>query len=188
MILSDKTIKQYIDTLKLATNVSSDIHIQPASLDITLGDTFSAPDKDKIANHISTSNGMSTNIINISDKIEYKTIQSDSYMIMPKEFVLATTEQYFRFPDNLTAFVEGRSSVGRLGLFIQNAGWIDPGFEGQITLELFNASDYAINLIKGFRIGQLVFATMDKHALNPYRGKYQGQIGATGSRIYKDFE
>ena len=96
--------------------------------------------------------------------------------------------EYFRLPDHMTAFVEGRSSIGRLGLFIQNAGWVDPGFEGEITLELFNASRCAIELCAGRRIGQLVFAQLDKNAENPYRGKYQGQRGATGSRVFLDTE
>ena len=86
----------------------------------------------------------------------------------------------------MTAFVEGRSSIGRLGLFIQNAGWVDPGFEGEITLELFNANKCAIELQSGRRVGQLVFAQLDVHTLNPYQGKYQGQRGATGSRIFLD--
>ena len=70
--------------------------------------------------------------------------------------------------DNLTAFVEGRSSLGRIGLFIQNAGWVDPGFRGEITLELFNANRCAIELKAGRRVGQLVFAQLDETALNPY--------------------
>ena len=94
----------------------------------------------------------------------------------------------FELPDNLTAFVEGRSSLGRMGLFIQNAGWVDPGFKGEITLELYNANRCAIELKAGRRVGQLVFAEMDDVALNPYCGKYQGQTGATGSRVYKDKE
>ena len=108
------------------------------------------------------------------------------YVLLPGQFVLATTMEYFRLPDDLTAFVEGRSSLGRMGLFIQNAGWVDPGFEGEITLELFNANRCAIELKAGRRVGQLVFAKMDDKAENPYRGKYQGQRGATGSRISQD--
>lgn len=96
--------------------------------------------------------------------------------------------EYFSLPDDLTAFVEGRSSLGRMGLFIQNAGWVDPGFEGEITLELFNANRCAIELHTGRRVGQLVFAQMDAPAQRPYRGKYQGQRGATGSRVFKDRE
>ena len=117
-------------------------------------------------------------------KCDSKTIHSDKYLLMPGQFVLATTMEYFKLPNNMTAFVEGRNSIGRLGLFIQNAGWVDPGFEGEITLELFNANRCAIELQAGRRVGQLVFAQLDQNADNPYHGKYQGQTGATGSRIY----
>ena len=121
-------------------------------------------------------------------EISYKTIQTDTYLLLPGQFVLATTMEYFRLPEDLTAFVEGRSSLGRMGLFIQNAGWVDPGFQGEITLELFNANRCAIELKAGRRVGQLVFAEMDAPAMHPYNGKYQGQTGATGSRVYLDTE
>lgn len=91
-------------------------------------------------------------------------------------------------PENITAFVEGRSPLGRMGLFIQNAGWVDPGFEGEITLELFNANRCAIQLQSGHRIGQLVFAKMDATPLHTYCGEYQGQRGATSSKIHTDYE
>jgi dCTP deaminase len=93
-----------------------------------------------------------------------------------------------RLPNNLTAFVEGRSSIGRIGLFIQNAGWVDPGFAGQITLELYNASSLPIELKAGRRICQLVFCQMDRPAEFPYNGKYQNQKNATGSRVFLDHE
>lgn len=98
---------------------------------------------------------------------KYKTITSDTYILLPNQFVLATTMEYFDLPNDLTAFVEGRSSLGRMGLFIQNAGWVDPGFKGEITLELYNANRCAIELKAGRRVGQLVFAKMDDSALNP---------------------
>ena len=78
-----------------------------------------------------------------------------------------TITAYFELPNDLTAFVEGRSSLGRMGLFIQNAGWVDPGFKGEITLELYNANRCAIELKAGRRVGQLVFAKMDAVSLNP---------------------
>ena len=102
--------------------------------------------------------------------------------------MLATTKEYIKLPDNLTAFVEGRSSIGRMGLFIQNAGWVDPGFEGQITLELYNANRLPIKLEADRRICQLVFASMDNKADNPYCGKYQGQKNTVGTRVFKDPE
>ena len=117
---------------------------------------------------------------------KYKSITADTYLMLPGQFVLATTMEYFELPNNMTAFVEGRSSLGRMGLFIQNAGWVDPGFKGEITLELFNANRCAIELKAGRRIGQLVFAEMDDFALHPYNGKYQGQTGATGSKVFMD--
>ena len=102
--------------------------------------------------------------------------------------MLATTEEVIRLPDYLTAFVEGRSSIGRLGLFIQNAGWGDPGFEGAITLELFNANAAAMRIVAGRRICQLVIARADGPVARPYAGKYQGQRETTGSRAYLDEE
>lgn len=176
MILSDKTILSMLENKTLRIEPLTNEQIQPASVDIRLGDTFSIVDDTP------------SSVITLENEIKYKTITTDSFLIMPGQFVLATTMEYFELPDDLTAFVEGRSSLGRMGLFIQNAGWVDPGFKGEITLELFNANKCAIELKAGRRVGQLVFAKMDDHALNPYNGKYQGQTGATGSRVYKDRE
>ncbi len=174
MILSDKTISKMIEEKTLVIEPITKEQIQPASVDIRLGNTFSVVDD--------TPSG----VITLGNKIEYKSIVTDTYLILPGQFVLATTMEYFELPDDLTAFVEGRSSLGRMGLFIQNAGWVDPGFKGEITLELYNANRCAIELKAGRRVGQLVFAKMDDAALNPYNGKYQGQRGATGSRVFMD--
>jgi len=127
-------------------------------------------------------------IIDLNTEITYREIEDDSITIPPHSFLLATTLESVKLPDNLTAFVEGRSSIGRIGLFIQNAGWVDPGFEGQITLELYNANSLPIRLEAGRRICQLVFCKMDQVASVPYRGKYQNQKRATGSQVYKDTE
>lgn len=174
MILSDQTIMKMLQQGTLSIAPLTESQIQPASVDIRLGNTFSIVED--------SSNG----IITMEHEIIYKTIETDTYLLLPGQFVLATTMEYFKLPNNLTAFVEGRSSLGRMGLFIQNAGWVDPGFQGEITLELFNANRCAIELKAGRRVGQLVFAEMDAAALHPYQGKYQGQTGATGSRVYLD--
>ena len=174
MILSDKTILKMLDEKTLVIEPVTKKQIQPASVDIRLGNTFSIVDDSP------------SGIITLDGSINYKTITTDTYLLLPGQFVLATTMEYFELPDDLTAFVEGRSSLGRMGLFIQNAGWVDPGFKGEITLELFNANRCAIELKAGRRVGQLVFAQMDDHALDPYNGKYQGQKGATGSRVFMD--
>lgn len=174
MILSDKTIKSLLQKGALSISPLEDNQIQPASVDIRLGNTFSIVEDS------------STGILTFTNEIAYKEMQAETYLLLPGQFVLATTKEYISLPDDLTAFVEGRSSLGRMGLFIQNAGWVDPGFSGEITLELFNANRCAIELQAGRRIGQLVFAQMDQAALHPYRGKYQGQRGATGSKVYLD--
>lgn len=176
MILSDKTIIKMLKEGVLSIEPLSDGQIQPASVDIRLGNSFSI---------VEDSAG---GIITMDERISYKTIKADRYLLLPGQFVLATTMEFISLPDNLTAFVEGRSSLGRMGLFIQNAGWVDPGFKGEITLELFNANRCAIELQAGRRVGQLVFAEMDESALNPYNGKYQGQKGATGSKVFMDSE
>lgn len=176
MILSDKTIKKMLEDKALEITPLEEGQIQPASVDIRLSNTFCIVEDS------------SKGIITFDKEIEYKHLATDTYLLLPGQFVLATTMEYVSLPNDMTAFVEGRSSLGRMGLFIQNAGWVDPGFRGEITLELFNANRCAIELKAGRRIGQLVFAKMDRAALFPYRGKYQGQKGATGSRMFRDSE
>lgn len=176
MILSDKTILKMLEEQSLVIEPLEKEQVQPASVDIRLGNTFSIVEDS------------SAGIINLENEIKYKTITSDTYILLPNQFVLATTMEYIDLPNDLTAFVEGRSSLGRMGLFIQNAGWVDPGFQGEITLELYNANRCAIELKAGRRVGQLVFAKMDDVALNPYNGKYKGQRGATGSKVFLDNE
>lgn len=176
MILSDKTIFTMLENKTLTISPLEPEQVQPASVDIRLGNTFS------------TVEDSPSGIITLESEAAYKTITADTYILLPNQFILASTMEYFELPDNLTAFVEGRSSLGRLGLFIQNAGWVDPGFKGEITLELYNANRFAIELKAGRRVGQLVFAQLDNTARNPYRGKYQGQRGAIGSRVFLDHE
>ena len=176
MILSDGEIREYLSTKELVVEPIEPAQIQPASVDVRLGNTFCVADD------------RATSIIRLDDKIQYQTFTQEKYVLLPGQFVLATTVERIRLPNNLTAFVEGKSSLGRLGLFIQNAGWVDPGFSGEITLELFNASRFAIELHAGNRIAQLVIAKTGKDAVNPYAGKYLNQRGATGSRSYMDFK
>ena len=174
MILSDGEIQHFLEKGSLQISPMEPSQIQPASVDIRLGSMFSIIED------------LPTGVINLEEEIQYRTMETDRYVLLPGQFVLATTMEYIALPDYLTAFVEGRSSLGRMGLFIQNAGWVDPGFRGEITLELFNANRCAIELKAGRRVGQLVFAEMDGSALHPYQGKYQGQTGATGSRAFLD--
>ena len=176
MILSDTTLKSMLKEGTLVCEPIDDKSIQPASIDCRLGDHFLVVEE----NHM--------HVITLGDEIKYREIISDSIVIPPHSFLLATTQEHVELPDNLTSFVEGRSSIGRMGLFIQNAGWVDPGFKGRITLELYNASSLPIKLEAGKRICQLVFCSMDQKAENPYNGKYQGQSATVGSRVHKDLD
>ena len=174
MILAGTTIKQLILNKKLIIEPFSLQSLQPASIDCRLGNTFLSVDDKRMA-HIS-----------LKDEVFYNKTNLNEITIPPHSFILATTQEYLKLPLNLTAFVEGRSSIGRIGLFIQNAGWVDPGFEGRLTLELYNANSLPIRLKAGRRICQLVFCHMDTPAKTPYTGKYQNQTSTTGSKINFD--
>lgn len=176
MILSDKTIKRLLAEKRLSVEPLEPHQIQPASVDLRLGNHFLAIEETKMTS------------LSLDSKIHYRELIQDEMVIPPKSFILATTMEFIKLPNDLTAFVEGRSSIGRLGLFIQNAGWVDPGFEGRITLEIYNANSLPIQLTAGRRICQLVFAQLDQATENPYRGKYQGQHQTTGSRVNEDVE
>ncbi|MFN3813529.1 MAG: dCTP deaminase [Aquificaceae bacterium] len=174
MILSDTTIKELVKKGKLTIEPYQEAHVQSSSVDLTLGD------------ELAFYKGTCIDVKNVSMFVERVKIE-DGFLIEPKAFVLATTNEYIKLPEDITAFVEGRSSLGRLGLFIENAGWVDAGFEGQITLELYNANSCPIKLYKGMRVCQIVLAKLDRKSSKPYMGKYQGQKGATPSKIFMDF-
>ncbi len=174
MILSDGEIIEYLNNKKLVVKPLNKAQIQPASIDIRLGNTFCLLDCEE------------KGIIRLGDKVEYNILSQEKYVLLPGQFVLASSMEYVSLPTDLAAFVEGRSSLGRIGLSIQNAAWVEPGFSGEITLELFNASKYAIELCAGYMIGQLIFVKTHKNVINPYSGKYQNQRGATGSREYSE--
>lgn len=178
MILSDKTLQAMIQSGELVIDPLSENGIQPASIDCRLGNHYL----------IVEDSPKNEGLITFDQEINYTEINSDSIIIPPHTFLLATTMEYIKLPNGYSAFVEGRSSVGRMGLFIQNAGWVDAGFEGKITLELYNANTLPIKLEAGRRICQLVFCKMDQAASLPYNGKYQGQMQSVGSRIFQDTE
>lgn len=172
MILNDLELNKLSKTKGLVSPLILE-SIQPASIDIRLGKGFKKPSISGVIHTFDT-------------EVLYDTFDTDKYILKPHEFILGTTMETLSLPDNITAFVEGRSSIGRMGLFIQNAGWIDPGFKGEITLEFYNASEVPILLCAGHRVGQLVFCKMSESCLKPYDGKYQNQKGTIGSRINLD--
>jgi dCTP deaminase len=175
VILSDKTILKKLNEKELMIEPFSTSQLQSASIDL------------RLSNHFLTVDEYAVPVISLDQPADYKEICKDIIIIPPQSFVLGTTLEYISLPNNMTGFVEGRSSIGRLGLFIQNSGWVAPGFKGQITLELYNANRVPIELKAGRRICQLVFATLDQET-TPYMGKYCCQNKATESRVYLDEE
>ena len=176
MIVSDETLRKMLAEGSIVVEPLEPYQIQPASIDLRLGRSFLKIDENSLES------------LSLDKELPYVRIEKDEIVIPPHSFLLGTTVEYIRIPPNVTAFVEGRSSIGRMGLFIQNAGWVDPGFEGNITLELFNANRLPLRLASGRRICQIVFAFMDKATRTPYAGKYQGQRGTVGSRVFKDMD
>ncbi len=175
MILSDADLKACIQSGELGVEPFEPQNLQPASLDCRLDCDFESICSDTL------------DCIRMDEALVYKQHHGvDSIKVPPRSFLLGSTREYIRLPDNMTAFVEGRSSIGRMGLFIQNAGWVDPGFEGSITLELYNATHLPIVLKPGRRICQMVFCKMQTSTTQPYRGKYFKQRSVTGSRAHQE--
>jgi dCTP deaminase len=174
VIVSDQSLRRFLAEGVIVVEPLEERQIQPASIDLRLGEHFLKVDEN------------SMEAIALDRELEYIEFKQQEIIIPPHSFLLAVTREYIRLPDNITAFVEGRSSIGRIGLFIQNAGWVDPGFAGTITLELYNANRLPIRLTSGRRICQIVFALMDGPAGNPYEGKYQNQRDVVGSRVFLD--
>lgn len=171
MVLGDQEIKHLIERGMMDSNV----HVGPASVDIRLGNTFLTPKCDYDG-------------VPLGGKVEYmhtRIADNDEFWLTPGAFVLATTLEWLKLPSDVAAFVQGRSSIGRAGLSIQNAGFVDPGFHGRITLELKNDAPNPLRLRPGYRIGQLVFIRCTD-VEKPYDGKYNGQVEATGSKMHQD--
>ena len=174
MIVSDTSLRGLLASGEIVVEPLEDFQIQPASIDLRLGDHFLKIDENSVES------------ITLDKPLSYVEIKREEIVIPPHTFLLAVTREFIRLPADITAFVEGRSSIGRIGLFIQNAGWVDPGFAGTITLELYNSNRLPIRLSAGRRICQIVFARMDSPASRPYAGKYQNQRDAVGSRVFQD--
>jgi dCTP deaminase len=160
--------------------------IQPSSIDVKVSNLFRV-----FRNHTA---GIIDVKQDLEDLTEMVNVDPDGvFMLHPGEFVLGSTLERITVPDDLVARIEGKSSLGRLGLLIHStAGFIDAGFDGHITLELSNVASLPITIYPGMKIGQISFVRMTTPADNPYgkgaRGsKYQGQRGPTPSRYFENF-
>jgi dCTP deaminase len=190
MILSDRDLKASIASGEIGIDPLDDpeLQIQPASIDLRLGSKFVVyrlPHVPCIDSRDPASVSGYTE--------EYNIAEGEAFVLQPGEFALGSTYERVRVPDHLVARVEGRSSIGRIAIVVHaTAGFIDPGFEGEITLELSNLGRCAVKLYPGMRISQVVFHTMTSPAERPYgpaRGsKYQGQSGPVASRLAVDRE
>lgn len=185
MIYGDSFIHEMLEQ-GLIENASSE-QIGPASLDLRLGNSFhyiaEYHDEDDTKQFIHL--GREPEYYSNDDGEPRISIDPLTVTLRAHGFCLATTREKVTLPKNIAAFVQGRSSIGRAGLSVQNAGFVDPGFTGHITLELKNETDCPIILYPGYPVAQLVF--MEAMGVqNPYSGKYNGQVEATGSRMHLD--
>jgi len=190
MILSDADILRRLDEGDLVVEPLADpeIQVQPASVDLRLGREFL---EFQHANIPCIHPNSEQEVDEYVDETHVE--EGGEYILHPGDFVLGTTVERVAIPDDLIAHVEGRSSLGRLAIVVHaTAGLCDPGYEGQITLELSNLGTAPVALTPGMRISQLTFTELKTPAERPYgeeRGsKYQGQAGPQASKIQGDQE
>lgn len=186
MILSDRTIRQELQAGRIVIEPLSDGCIQPSSVDLHVDRYFRV-----FRNHTMRVIDVKEDQENLTELVEMH--EDEAFILHPGEFVLGSTEERVRLPDDLVARLEGKSSLGRLGLLIHStAGFVDAGFDGHLTLELSNVANLPITLYPGMKIGQISFLRMTTPADNPYGSKtagskYQGQRGPTPSRYSENF-
>lgn len=186
VLLSDRDIRAQINEGRIVLDPFTPEFIQPASIDVRIDRLFRLFDNHKYA-MIDPAEEQPE----LTRLIEMKPEQP--YMLHPGEFVLASTYEAVTLPDDIAARLEGKSSLGRLGLLTHStAGFIDPGFHGHITLELSNMATLPIALWPGMKIGQLCFFRLSSPAQRPYGfagnlNRYMGQRGPTASRSYANF-
>lgn len=188
MLLSDRDIRWYASSGILGIEPFDAEMIQPSSIDVRLGRRFEVmKSPDAPAQYIDPAKDQRDELFKSTE------IHRDGALgLAPGAFALATTYEIFRLPNTLAGRLEGKSSLGRLGLAIHTtAGFIDPGFEGQITLELVNLAPRPVMLQEGMKIGQLCLMHMSSPAQYPYghprnKSRYQGQRGPTASRSFQD--
>ena len=190
MILSDTDIRRRLADGELIVEPLDDpeLQIQPASIDLRLGREFLEFQRTNISCIHPDSER------EVDEYVEESHVEAgEDFVLHPGDFVLGTTKERVEIPPDLIAHVEGRSSLGRLAVVVHaTAGLCDPGYEGQITLELSNLGTAPVALTPGMRISQLTFTELKNPAERPYgaeRGsKYQGQSGPQASRIQSDEE
>jgi dCTP deaminase len=187
VVLSDRTIRRLIDEGRILIDPYDESLLQPSSVDV------------RVDRYFRVFHNARYPFIDVKepqeDLTELVEVGEDApFILHPGEFVLASTLERIVLPDDLVARLEGKSSLGRLGLLIHStAGFIDPGWDGHVTLELSNVANLPITIYYGMKIGQLSFVQLTEAAETPYGSadlgsKYQGQRGPTPSRYWQNFQ
>jgi dCTP deaminase len=187
VVLSDRTIARLIDEARIVIDPYDDALLQPSSVDVRVDRYFRVFHNARYP-YIDVKEPQEelTELVEVGDE--------QPFILHPGEFVLGSTLERVVLPDDLVARLEGKSSLGRLGLLIHStAGFIDPGFDGHVTLELSNVANLPITIYHGMKIGQISFVQLSEPAERPYGSgelgsKYQGQMGPTPSRYWQNFE
>ena len=187
MVLSDVTIRRLLGEGRIEIEPYEASLMQPSSLDVRV-DRYFRVFRNSRYPYIDVKQEQEelTELVEIDDETPF--------ILHPGEFVLGSTLERVKLPDDLVARLEGKSSLGRLGLLIHStAGFVDAGFEGNLTLELSNVANLPITIYHGMPIGQMSFMRMDEPVERPYGtaeagSKYQGQAEPTASMYYKNFE
>ncbi|WP_159941701.1 MULTISPECIES: dCTP deaminase [unclassified Nocardiopsis] len=186
MLLSDRDIRSEIDAGRVRIDPFDPGLVQPSSIDVRLDRFFRVFENHKYP-HIDPSAEQP----DLTRLVE--TDGEEAFILHPGEFVLASTYEVVSLPDDIASRLEGKSSLGRLGLLTHStAGFIDPGFSGHVTLELSNVATLPIKLYPGMKIGQLCMFRLSSPAEHPYGSagygsRYQGQRGPTPSRSHQNF-
>lgn len=187
MILSDRTIRDEIAAGRIVIEPFEPGCVQPSSVDLHLDRWFRV-----FRNHTLGHIDVRQNLEELTELVEIE--EENPFILHPGEFVLGSTIERVALPDDLVGRLEGKSSLGRLGLLIHStAGFVDAGWDGQLTLELSNVASLPITLYAGMKIGQISFMRMTTPADNPYGtselgSKYQGQRGPRPSRYWENFD
>jgi dCTP deaminase len=188
MVLSDRTIRRLIEEGRIGIDPFDEELVQPSSVDVRVDRLFRVFRNSRYP-FIDVKKPMEdlTELVEVGDS-------EQPFILHPGEFVLGSTLERITLPDDLVARLEGKSSLGRLGLLIHStAGFIDPGWDGHVTLELSNVANLPITIYVGMKIGQISFVQLSEPAERPYGAaalgsKYQGQAGPTPSRYWRNFE
>ncbi len=180
-VLSDGTIRRLVEEGRIRIEPWDPGMVQPASVDLRLGPSFRV-----FHNHRAAAIDLADPPTNLTEEITIG--EGEPFVIHPGEFVLGRTLEWVKMPDDVVSRIEGKSSLGRLGLIVHaTAGFVDPGFEGTLTLEITNLTRIPIKLYADLPIAQLSFMTLDRPAERPYGhpelgSHYHGQVEATESR------